>query len=242
MTSSLSVDLDFARDYIENHLDKPPKPVLITHLPTEQHHGWRYIAFGPEEPNESDPIVSLYDRSTWKTAQTQSQLTDAIRRKLAEIPGISVLMSQPIQERVDELISGIRTECAIKLFGPDLDVLHDKAEEIATAMQDIQGVKDIKVEQIAGQPYLTIDIDRQKIARYGINVADVQELIGTAIGLLVAYLSGRLVASQVYAIRASDPLMLGGAIVIVVVMTALATMIPAWRASRLAPAVVLHTE
>jgi putative ABC transport system permease protein len=67
-------------------------------------------------------------------------------------------------------------------------------------------------------------------------------LIGTAIGLLVAYLSGRLVASQVYAIRASDPLMLGGAIVIVVAMTALATMIPAWRASRLAPAVVLRTE
>jgi cobalt-zinc-cadmium resistance protein CzcA len=140
------------------------------------------IAFGPEEPNESDPIVSLHERSTWKTAHTQSQLTDAIRRKLAEIPGISVLMSQPIQERVDELISGIRTECAIKLFGPDLDVLHDKAEEIATAMQDIEGVKDVKVEQIAGQPYLTIDIDRQKIARYGINVADVQELIVTAIG------------------------------------------------------------
>ena len=140
------------------------------------------IAFGPEEPNESDPIVSLHDRSTWTTAPTQSGLTDAIRRKLVEIPGISVLMSQPIQERVDELISGIRTECAIKLFGPDLDVLHDKAEEIAMTMQDVEGVKDIKVEQIAGQPYLTIDIDRQKIARYGINVADVQELIVTAIG------------------------------------------------------------
>jgi cobalt-zinc-cadmium resistance protein CzcA len=91
-------------------------------------------------------------------------------------------MSQPIQERVDELISGIRTECAIKLFGEDLDVLHDKAEEIASLMQQIKGVKDIKVEQIAGQPYLTVDIDRQKIARFGINVADVQEIITTAIG------------------------------------------------------------
>jgi cobalt-zinc-cadmium resistance protein CzcA len=140
------------------------------------------IAFGPEEPNESDPIVSLSDRSTWKTAATQPQLTDAIRRKLAEIPGISVLMSQPIQERMDELISGIRTECAIKLFGDDLDVLHDKAEEIAALMQQINGVKDIKVEQIAGQPYLTVDIDRQRIARFGINVADVQEIITTAIG------------------------------------------------------------
>ncbi len=140
------------------------------------------IAFGPEEPNESDPIVTLHDRSTWKTARTQAGLTDAIRAKLAEIPGISVLMSQPIQERVDELISGIRTECAIKLFGDDLGVLNRKAEEIAGLMQQIQGVKDIKVEQIAGQPYLTVDIDRQKIARYGINVADVQEIITTAVG------------------------------------------------------------
>ena len=140
------------------------------------------IPYHPEDLYESDPIVSLHDRSTWKTATTQSGLTDAIRNKLAEIPGISVLMSQPIQERVDELISGIRTECAIKLFGDDLDVLRDKAQEIAALVQHINGVKDIKVEQVAGQPYLIIDIDRQKIARFGINVADVQEIVTTAIG------------------------------------------------------------
>ncbi|TKB70564.1 MAG: efflux RND transporter permease subunit [Nitrospira sp.] len=140
------------------------------------------IPYHPEDLYESDPIVSLHDRSTWKTAKTQSELTDAIRRKLAEIPGISILMSQPIQERVDELISGIRTECAIKLFGDDLDLLRDKAQEIAALIQHINGVKDIKVEQVAGQPYLIIDIDRQKIARFGINVSDVQEIIATAIG------------------------------------------------------------
>jgi len=140
------------------------------------------IAYGPEEPNESDPTVSLHDRSTWRTAKTQAGLTDAIRQKLVEIPGISVLMSQPIQERVDELISGIRTECAIKLFGDDLRLLNRKAEEIAELMRRIRGVKDIKVEQIAGQPYLTVEIDRQKISRYGINVADVQEIITTAVG------------------------------------------------------------
>ena len=144
------------------------------------------IALGPEEPNESDPVVALSDRSTWKTASTQSGLTDAIRKRLAEIPGISVLMSQPIQERVDELMSGIRAECAIKLFGEDLEVLHDKAKEIAALLQQIDGVKDIKVEQLAGQPYLTVDIDRQKIARFGINVADVQEIVTTAIGGKVA--------------------------------------------------------
>ena len=140
------------------------------------------IPYHPEDLYESDPIVSLQDRSTWKTAKTQTELTDAIRRKLAEIPGISVLMSQPIQERVDELISGIRTQCAVKLFGDDLDVLRDKAQEIASLIQHIDGVKDTKVEQVAGQPYLIIDIDRQKIARFGINVADVQEIVTTAIG------------------------------------------------------------
>src|SRR4029078_8106040 len=102
---------------------------------------------------------------------------DATRKNLEEIRVTAVLLSQPIQERVDELISGIRTECAIKLFGDDLDVLRDKAEEIAASIQQISGGKDIKVEQIAGQPYLVIDIDRQKIARFGINVSDVQEII-----------------------------------------------------------------
>ena len=140
------------------------------------------IANAPEEPNESDPVVSLHPKDRWTTAKTKSDLVDAIRRKLADVPGISVLMSQPIQERVDELISGVRTEAAVKLFGDDLAILKEKADEIAAIMQTIAGVKDVKVEQIAGQPYLTVDIDRNKIARYGINVADIQELIETAIG------------------------------------------------------------
>lgn len=144
------------------------------------------IANAPEEPNESDPVLLLHPRDTWTTASTKTELVDAVRERLADIPGISVLMSQPIQERVDELISGIRTECAIKLFGDDLDVLKEKADEIATIMRAVRGVKDLKVEQIAGQPYLTIDINRQKIARYGINVADVQGIIEMAIGGKVA--------------------------------------------------------
>ncbi|MFO0765863.1 MAG: efflux RND transporter permease subunit [Nitrospiraceae bacterium] len=144
------------------------------------------IAVNPEEPNESDPIVTLRPKSSWTTAHSQSGLVDAVRRRLVEIPGISVLMSQPIQERVDELISGIRTECAIKLFGDDLDVLYHKAEEIADLMKTIEGVKDVKVEQVAGQPYLTVDVDREKIARFGINVSDVQDLVTTAIGGRVA--------------------------------------------------------
>jgi len=173
---SLAESIEMEKQTQKAMLEFPEVKMAVSRI------GRAEIPYHPEDLYESDPIVSLQDRSSWKTAKTQSGLTDAIRKKLAEIPGISVLMSQPIQERVDELISGIRTECAIKLFGDDLDVLHDKAEEIANLMRQISGVKDIKVEQIAGQPYLTIDIDRQKIARFGINVADVQEIIATAIG------------------------------------------------------------
>ncbi|MBS0153498.1 MAG: efflux RND transporter permease subunit [Nitrospira sp.] len=181
---SLSESIELEKQTQKAMLEFPEVKTAVSRI------GRAEIPYHPEDLYESDPIVSLHDRSTWKTATTQSGLTDAMRKKLAEIPGISVLMSQPIQERVDELISGIRTQCAIKLFGDDLDVLRDKAKEIALLMQQVNGVKDIKVEQVAGQPYVMIDIDRQKIARFGINVADVQELVTTAIG-------GRA-ATQVY--------------------------------------------
>jgi cobalt-zinc-cadmium resistance protein CzcA len=173
---SLAESIELEKQTQKAMLEFPEVKMAVSRI------GRAEIPYHPEDLYESDPIVSLHDRSTWKTAKTQAGLTDAIRGKLAEIPGISVLMSQPIQERVDELISGVRTECAIKLFGEDLEVLHDKSKEIAALMQQVKGVKDIKVEQIAGQPYLTVDIDRQKIARFGINVADVQEIITTAIG------------------------------------------------------------
>ncbi|MCS6287203.1 MAG: efflux RND transporter permease subunit [Nitrospira sp.] len=136
----------------------------------------------PQEANESDPVVLLHPQDTWTTARTKAELVETMRRRLADIPGMSFMMSQPIQQRVDELISGVRTEFAIKLFGEDLDVLKDKADQIAAIMRTVEGVKDLRVEQIAGQPYLTVDIDRHKIARFGINVADIRAIIETAIG------------------------------------------------------------
>ncbi|WP_455371831.1 efflux RND transporter permease subunit, partial [Petrachloros mirabilis] len=140
------------------------------------------IANDPMEPNESDSVVTLLPRDQWTSAHDKEDLVELMRRRLAQIPGIGVIMSQPIQERVEELISGVKTEIAIKLFGDDLELLRQKAGEIATIMSGVQGVRDIKVEQQTGQSYLTVDIDRRKIARYGINVADVQQVIETAVG------------------------------------------------------------
>jgi heavy metal efflux system protein len=140
------------------------------------------IAVDPMELNESDQIVSLKPRDQWASAHDKEALVEMMRRRLAQIPGITVLMSQPIQERVDELISGTKSEVAIKLFGDDLETLTEKAGEIAAIMATVEGVRDIKVEQQAGQSYLTVDIDRRKIARFGINVSDIQQVIETAIG------------------------------------------------------------
>ncbi len=140
----------------------------------------------PQEPNESDPVVRLRPLEQWTTARTMPELMQKFRERLTRISGATFLISQPIQQRVDELISGVRTEATVKLFGDDLDVLRSKAEEIAGILGTVRGVRDIKVEQLFGQPYLTIDIDRSKIARHGINVAEVRDIIGTAIGGEVA--------------------------------------------------------
>ena len=136
----------------------------------------------PQEPNESDPVVRLRPLDQWTTAKTMPELMQKFRERLTSVSGATFLISQPIQQRVDELISGVRTEATVKLFGDDLEMLRNKAQEIAEVLGSVQGVKDIKVEQLFGQPYLTIDIDRGKIARHGINVSDVREIITTAIG------------------------------------------------------------
>lgn len=130
----------------------------------------------------SDIFVELKPKEEWNTGRDKEKLVDAISEKLNKIPGIAFSFSQPIQLRVAELISGVRSDIAIKLFGEDLDVLKEKAEEIAKVVTKIDGAEDVKVEQVAGLPQLQIKIDRSKIARYGINVADVNQIIETAIG------------------------------------------------------------
>jgi cobalt-zinc-cadmium resistance protein CzcA len=136
----------------------------------------------PQEPNASDPVVSLKPMDEWTTAKTKPELDDAIRRRIEQVPGANFLLSQPIQQRVDELLSGVRSEATVKIIGEDLEQLRKAAEQVQSIMAGIAGVKDVRVEQLFGQAYLTIDIDRGKIARYGINVAHIREIISTAIG------------------------------------------------------------
>lgn len=136
----------------------------------------------PQEPNASDPTVTLHPMDQWTTAKIKSELDDAIRKRIEKVPGANYLLSQPIQQRIDELLSGVRSEATIKILGEDLVVLRNTAEKVQAIMASVRGVGDVRVEQLFGQTYLTIDIDRGKISRYGINVAHIQEIITTAIG------------------------------------------------------------
>ncbi|WP_319245204.1 efflux RND transporter permease subunit [uncultured Propionivibrio sp.] len=136
----------------------------------------------PQGQNESTPIVSLKPRSEWPHGWTQDDISEAMRDKLKALPGVQIVMAQPISDRVDEMVTGVRSDVAIKVFGDDLDLLRKKAEEIARLAQTIPGAEDLRVERISGQQYLTIDIDRQAIARFGLNASDIHDVIEIAIG------------------------------------------------------------
>ena len=140
------------------------------------------IASDPMGIEVSDVIVTLKPREEWTTVSSKEELVEKMRAALAELPGVASSFSQPIALRVDELVSGVKSAIGIKIFGDDLDVLKAKAEAVARVLGKVPGATDINVEKVSGLAYLQIEIDREKIARYGINVADVQNVIEIAIG------------------------------------------------------------
>lgn len=136
----------------------------------------------PQSQNESQPIVSLLPRDLWPEGWTQDDIAASIQKSLKILPGVQVVMAQPIAARVAELLSGVRSDVAVKLFGDDMVVLKAKADEIAKIAGGVQGAVDMRVEKVSGQQYLNITIDRHEISRHGINASDVHDVIETAIG------------------------------------------------------------
>jgi cobalt-zinc-cadmium resistance protein CzcA len=127
-------------------------------------------------------VGSLRPRSEWVSARSREELTDKMREAISDIPGISFAFSQPIACRIDELVAGTRAQLIIKLFGDDLDILKNKAEEIARIVAQTRGATDLVVERISGQPYMIIDIDRNSLKKYGLRAADVLNLVEIAVG------------------------------------------------------------
>jgi cobalt-zinc-cadmium resistance protein CzcA len=130
----------------------------------------------------SEPIVVLKPRSQWRTARTVEELIAKLRVELEKIPGVAYNFSQPIAHRVDHLVSGVKSQVAVKIFGDNMNLLRAKADEAVALLQTVPGVADLRAEQVAGMPNLNLKIDRRRLSRYGLNVADVQEVIETAVG------------------------------------------------------------
>ncbi|GIL19631.1 MAG: cation transporter [Candidatus Jettenia caeni] len=144
--------------------------------------GTAEIATDPMPPNVADTFVMLKPKSEWPDpGKSKTEFIHELEEHLKKIPGNNYEFTQPIQMRFNELIAGVRTDVAVKIFGDDTEVLLQTGERIANVLKKIQGASDVKVEQVTGLPVLTIRMNRKEMARYGLNISDVQEVIEIAI-------------------------------------------------------------
>ncbi len=132
--------------------------------------------------HQTDVWVLLYPRESWRPGMTKQKIQDLIEPYLKNEPGLSYNFTQPIAMRVDELTSGVKSDLAVKIFGEELDTLNRVAEDIAGLIAGLPGTDNYFVEQSVGQPYLNIEIDRESVASFGLNVDDVQRVIEVGIG------------------------------------------------------------
>lgn len=144
------------------------------------------ISEDPMGPEQNDLLVMLHPRSEWTTGRSKEALVAAMQARLARIPGVRLSFSQPIALRVNELISGVKSDLAVKIFGEDLDILKDRADQVAALLGRVRGAEDVRVEQVAGFSQLDIVPDRRAMARYKLNMHDVNEVVRTAVGGRVA--------------------------------------------------------
>jgi cobalt-zinc-cadmium resistance protein CzcA len=144
------------------------------------------IGGDPEPVNNIEIYLDLKPTKQWKVAQSRTELQQLMANKLEQFPGLLFNFSQPIATRVDELLSGVKAQLAIKLFGSQLSVLADKGHQIAKVVQGVTGAKDVAMEQIAGEAQLVIKPKRRQLSRYGLSVSDVMNVISDGLGGRVA--------------------------------------------------------
>ncbi|MCB0541846.1 MAG: efflux RND transporter permease subunit, partial [Bacteroidetes bacterium] len=143
------------------------------------------VAEVPTDPmpmDVADVIVNLKPEREWVSASSKQELIELMKAKVMEIPGVNYEFTQPIEMRFNELITGVREDVAIKLFGEDLKVLSAKVNEISALVSTIEGVGDLKVEATDGLPQLTVRYERNKVAQYGLQIHELNNLIQTAFG------------------------------------------------------------
>ncbi|WBL25304.1 CusA/CzcA family heavy metal efflux RND transporter [Zunongwangia sp. HGR-M22] len=158
--------------------------LLLNHFPEVEQVVTRFgVSEVPTDPmpmDIGDSFVILKPKSEWTSAETKDELIKKMKQTISEIPGVSYEFTQPVEMRFNELLTGIREDVAVKLYGEDLNILAEKAQEIGDLISGIEGVADMKVEATAGLPQITVDYDRSQMARYGVTIESVNQMIETA--------------------------------------------------------------
>ena len=144
--------------------------------------GTAEIATDPMPPSVADVYVMMKPRSEWPSNRSKTEVVAGIEKELRKLPGNNYEFIQPIQMRFNELIAGVRSDVAVKVFGDDMEVLETTGQAIEKTLEKVPGASDVKLEQVTGLPVLSIQMDRPAMARYGLNVTDVQEIVQVAIG------------------------------------------------------------
>ena len=175
-SASLATALEVAPKLEKILLDFPEVTYALSRL------GRPEIGGDPEPVNNIEIYLGLKPVSEWQSADNRYQLQTQMLARLEQFPGLLFNFSQPIATRVDELLSGVKAQLAIKLFGKDLDILADKGQQIAQVIGDIDGAKDVAMEQITGEAQLVITPKRKQLSRYGVSVAEVMSLVRDGLG------------------------------------------------------------
>ena len=170
--TSLSKTIEITTQIEKILLDKFPEvDQVISRI------GAAEVPTDPMSMEESDVIIKLKPRKEWVSAKSKDELADKFKEALLVIPGIDIEFTQPIEMRFNELITGVRSDVAIKIFGDDLDILSSTANQIKNLIKNVEGASDITVEKVSGLPQMSVKIDKQKIAKYGLNTNDVNDMI-----------------------------------------------------------------
>lgn len=168
LSKTIEITTKIERILLENF---PEVDQVVTRI------GAAEVPTDPMSMEESDVIIKLNPRKTWVSAESKDELAEKFKEALAIIPNMEVEFTQPIEMRFNELITGVRADVAIKIFGDDLSILASKAEAIKNAISNVEGASDIIVEKVEGLPQMSVSFNRLKIARYGLNIADINRVI-----------------------------------------------------------------
>ena len=163
---------------------KKANKILLENFPEMKHAvckvGAGEIPTDPTPVETGDYIITMKDKKDWTTASTREEMVEKMKEKVGEIPGVAFSFQQPISMRFNELMTGSKQDVAVKIFGNNLDSLAHEAESLEKLIAGVEGVEDIQVEKVTGAPQISVVYNREKIARYGLNISDLNKILRAA--------------------------------------------------------------